>query len=134
MADTNELDGFYTHVQEKGKLRTPEHARRWTDGVLRTLGQHLDRRTRKQLAQAVPTELADPLTRVFWLIHFRNSNLTSSEFQRRAARRSGNTDADFAFYPVRAVFGGLREMIPPDVDRAVAESLSPELTEIWQQS
>lgn len=128
------LSDFYRYVQEEGKLLAPEHARRWSDGVLRTLGTALDRRTKKQLANAIPEELADSLTGVFWLIHFRDPNLSSYEFRRMVARRSGNTDADFARIPTRAVFSGLKQMIDAELERAVADTLAPEIRELWQQA
>jgi uncharacterized protein (DUF2267 family) len=134
MKENGNLEAFYEHVQERGKLRTLAHARRWTDGILKTLGTHLDRRTKKALAKALPDELASSLTRVFWLLHFRNTNLTRQEFQKMAARRSGNTDPAFAYYPILGVFGGLKEMIDDDLERKVEEDLAPEVRELWQQS
>lgn len=128
------LSNFYRYVQEEGKLLSPEHARRWSDGVLRTLGTVLDRRTKKQLAKAIPEVMTDSLTDVFWLIHFRDPNLSSHEFRQMVARRSGNTDADFARIPTLAVFGGLKQMIDADLERAVADTLAPEIRELWQQA
>lgn len=134
MADNNQLNDFYQYVQEKGKLRTLKHAERWSDGILKTLGTSLDRKTKKELARALPEELANSLTRVFWLLHFRNPNLSSHEFQQTAARRSGNTDADFAYFPVRAVFGGVKQMIDAELADKVAETLPPEVQEIWEEA
>ena len=134
MANNQKLNGYYRYVQEAGKLRTAEHAERWSDGILRTLGVNLDRGTKRALARALPDELARSLTRVFWLLHFRDPNLTAAEFQRMAARRSGNTDADFARYPVLAVFGGIKQMIDADLARNVAESLAPEIRELWHEA
>jgi uncharacterized protein (DUF2267 family) len=134
MATDQELNGFYRYVQEAGKLRTPNHARRWSDGILRTLGINLDRGTKKQLARALPKELANSLTRVFWLLHFRDPNLTAEEFQLKAARRSGNTDAAFARYPILAVFHGIKEVIDADLERKVADTLAPEVRDLWQEA
>lgn len=134
MTTNDRLSDFFRYVQEEGKLLSPEHARRWSDGVLRTLGTALDRGTKRRLAKALPEELADSLTGVFWLLHFRDPNLSSQEFQRMAARRSGNTDADFARIPTLAVFGGLKQMISADLERAVADTLAPEIRELWQQA
>lgn len=134
MVENHQLDDFYAHVQEQGKLRTVDHARRWSDGTLRTLGNQLDRRTKKELARTLPDELANSLTRVFWLLHFRDPRLTRQEFQKMSARRSGNTDADFAYYPVLAVFGGVKKMIDEDLQKKVADSLAPEVSELWQQA
>lgn len=134
MERNDTLNDFYRYVEEKGKLLSPEHARRWSDGVLRTLGTALDRRTKKKLAKAIPDELADSLTGVFWLVHFRDPNLSSQNFQRMAARRSGNTDADFARIPTQAVFGGVKQIIDDELERDVAETLAPEVRELWQQA
>jgi uncharacterized protein (DUF2267 family) len=134
MTHDENLSDFYHHVQEKGSLRTREHAKRWSEGVLKTLGVNLDRKTKKELAQALPKELADPLTRVFWLLHFRDSNLSSYEFQHMVARRSGNTDPEFARHPILAVFGGVKQMIDADLEKKVAESLAPEVRDLWQEA
>lgn len=134
MADNNQLDDFYKFVQECGKLRTVAHAQRWTDGVLRTLGLNLDRGTKKKLSDALPEELASSLTRVFWLLHFRDPSLTREQFQRMVARRSGNTDADFAYFPTRAVFGGLKRIVDEDLQREVAENLAPDIAALWQEA
>ena len=134
MIENESLDDFYRYVQEEGKLLSPEHAQRWSDGVLRTLGTALDRRTKKRLAKAIPDELADSLTGVFWLVHFRDPNLSSQAFQRMAARRSGNTDADFARIPTLAVFGSLKQIIDDKLERDIAETLAPEVRELWQQA
>lgn len=134
MADNTELDDFYRYVRSEGKLLTDAHARRWTDGVLRTLGTSLDRGTKKKLADALPDELSSPLTRVFWLLHFRNPDLSAEQFRRMAARRSGNTDADFAYFPTRAVFAGLKQMIDRDLEQDVAEHLAPQIRDLWQNA
>lgn len=134
MIESKQLDDFYNYVQECGKLRTEEHAIRWTDGVLRTLGVNLDRGTKKKLSEALPEELASSLTRVFWLLHFRNPQLTREEFQGMVARRSGNTDADFAHFPTRAVFGGLKRLVDEDLQREVADNLAPDIAALWQEA
>ena len=134
MTNISQLDDFYQYVQKEGKLLTEAHAKRWTDGVLRTLGINLDRGTKKKLAGALPDELASSLTRVFWLLHFRNPNLTGEQFQRMAARRSGNTDADFAYYPALAVFGAVKRMIGAEVQQEVADHLAPEIRDLWQRA
>lgn len=134
MTDITQLDDFYRYVQEQGKLITEAHAKRWADGVLRTLGVNLDRGTKKRLANALPEELASSLTRVFWLLHFRDPDLTSEQFQRMAARRSGNTDADFAYFPTVAVFGGIKRMIRPELQQQVADHLAPEIRNLWQEA
>jgi uncharacterized protein (DUF2267 family) len=128
------LTQYYTTIQEKGLLRTTDHAQRWSTAVLRTLGLNLSRGAKKQLAKALPEELAFPLTRIFWLLHFRNTNLTREEFQKMVARRSGNSDGQFARYPVTAVFHGLKMLIDDSTSRAVEDSLSPELREMWKNA
>jgi uncharacterized protein (DUF2267 family) len=50
------------------------------------------------------------------------------------ARRSGNTDAQFARFPILAVFGGVKQMINQDLQREVAKSLAPEVRELWEQA
>ena len=72
MTEDNELINFYESVQIEGKLRTEEHARRWTAATLRILGVALDGRTKRRLARALPQELSQWLTDVFWLLHFRS--------------------------------------------------------------
>lgn len=129
------LEQFYQHVQNAGSLRTSRHAHRWSDGVLKTLGLHLDRGTKRALAQALPPELAASLTRVFWLAHFRDSRLSAQQFQKQAANRSGVTDAQFARTPILAIFGGVKEMINDgELSRRVAATLSPEVRSLWEEA
>lgn len=129
-----ELTDYYVQIQKMGKLPTVNHARRWTTATLRTLGLNLGRKSKKKLEQALPPELADDLTRVFWLLHFPDPHLSSHQFLSQIARRSGNTDANFARLPVRAVFHFLKELIEPDVSEEVAQSLSPEVAELWRNA
>ena len=130
----NNLDGYYKHVLDNGKLRSVDHARRWSTGVLKTLGTSLDRGSKKALANSLPEELAASLNGVFWLLHFRDPEMSSHDFCLRAARRSGNSDAEFARFPTMAVFGGLRAFVDDDLDTRVANALSPEVRELWQQA
>jgi len=130
----NDLATYYTAVQQIGKLRTPNHARRWSQATLRTLALNLDGRTKKRLAKALPEELSKQLKRPFWLLHFRDKTLTRQEFQKMVARRAGNTDPQFARYPVTATFHSLKSLIPDDVNQAVTDTLSPELSEMWQNA
>jgi len=129
-----DLDSFYQFVYTAGQLRTVEHARHWSDGVLRTFGTVLSRKTKQALAKELPDELARSLKDVFWLLHFRDPNLTKDEFLQRAGRRSGNSNGEFAATPTRAVFAGLRFFISPKVEQQVAQSLSPELRVYWEQA
>jgi uncharacterized protein (DUF2267 family) len=136
MNDSNgqSLEGYYEHVLNNGKLRSLEHARLWSTGVLKTLGTTLDRGTKRALAKSLPDELADSLKGVFWLLHFRDPELSSHEFRRRAARRSGNSDAEFAHFPTLAVFSGLRPYLDDDLDARIVDALSPEIREMWQEA
>lgn len=134
MTQDNELTNFYQSVQREGKLRTEEHARRWTAATLKILGVALDGRTKRRLARSLPPELSKWLTGIFWLLHFRNPKLSQAEFVKRVARRAGNTDYQFAPFPIRAVFGEVKQMLDEDLQREVAEALSPEVRDLWQQS
>jgi uncharacterized protein (DUF2267 family) len=134
MTQDANLDNFYQAVQRAGKLRTEEHARRWTAATLKTLGINLDGRTKRRLARALPEDLKRWLTDIFWLVHFRNGGLSAAEFLKRVARRAGNSDFQFAPFPVSAVLGGVKQLIDEDLQREVAEALSPEVRELWQQS
>ncbi len=129
------LEQFYQYVQNAGSLRSPQHARRWSDGVLKTLGLHLDRGTKRALAGALPPELAASLTRVFWLAHFRDRRLPAQRFQKQAANRSGVTDAQFARAPILAIFRGVKELINDDeLSRRVSATLSPEVRGLWEEA
>lgn len=132
--DNGTLENYYKLVQNNGKLRTIDHARRWSTAVLKTLGFNLDKSTKKALAHALPEPLAQDLTRVFWLLHFRNKNLTAAEFYDQVARRSGNTDVDFARHPTKAVFGGIKGLIDSQLNQRVAAALSPEMRAVWEQA
>ena len=128
----DELTDYFAYIQKAGKLRTPAHAQRWSRAVLKTLGINLDRGTKKKLAKALPADLAGDLTRVFWLAHFQNSGLTQYDFLNQVSRRAGNTDPDFARYPVTAVFHQLKAIIGQDMTNQVAKSLSPEMRQMWE--
>ncbi|MCP4415395.1 MAG: DUF2267 domain-containing protein [Chloroflexi bacterium] len=128
------LTSYYQMIQAEGNLRTPQHAQRWSTAVLKTLGFNLDNRTKKRLAKALPKELAIDLTRVFWLLHFRNSNLSSHEFQNQVSRRSGNSDPNFAKIPISAVFNGVKGLVDNEMQTAVSQSLSPEVRSLWDKA
>ena len=134
MSNDNNLSNYYTIVQQTGKLRTPDHARRWSEATLRTLALNLSRGAKKELAQALPEELSKQLKRQFWLLHFPDKSLTQLEFQRMVARRAGNTDAQFARYPVQATFQGLKSLVGANVSNRVADGLSPDVRELWQNA
>lgn len=129
-----DLTAYYDHVQTAGSLRTEMHAKRWSTAVLKSLGFNLDRKTKKELANALPNELAGDLTRVFWLLHFRNQQLELNEFLNQISRRSGNSDWQFAKVPTRAVFHAVKEMVGKDLSDKVADSLAPEVSELWKNA
>lgn len=129
-----DLTDFYRNVQQAGKLPTASHAQRWSRAVLNTLGLHLDRKTKKQLARALPADLAEALIRVFWLLHFRDPQLSRADFLDQISRRSGNTDTEFARFPTTAVFRQVKSLINPDLSDQVAQTLSPEVRQLWQQA
>lgn len=129
-----DLQSYYESIMTGANLRTLNHAERWSKAVLRTLGFYLDRDTKRKLAKALPEPLARDLTSGFWLLHFRDPNMTSREFLRRIALRSGNTDAQYARIPTRAVFRQVKQLVDDDLSKRVADTLSPEVREIWQQA
>ncbi|MCP4361685.1 MAG: DUF2267 domain-containing protein [Chloroflexi bacterium] len=128
------LTNYYETVQNLGQLRSSDHAHRWSTAVLKTLGVNLDRKTKKKLANALPEELGDDLTRLFWLAHFRNKNMTRQEFQFEVSKRSGNSDWQFARQPVQAVFHGVKGLVDNNTQNAVSDTLAPELSEMWQEA
>jgi uncharacterized protein (DUF2267 family) len=132
--DIPALDGFYKHVREDGRLPTSQHARRWTNAVLKALGTALDGSTKRSLAKELPKPLAQSLTSVFWLLHFRDPNLSDEQFLKRVALRSGNSDPEFARYPTRAVFSQLRQLISPELDQKVTDALPPEVSQMWRSN
>lgn len=129
----NDLDAFYQHVLDHGKLRTRDHAVRWTNGTLNMLGVNLNRKLKKELGQELPEELRKALTGVFWLAYFRDTNMPAREFCTRVARRSrASSDPDFARYPVTAVFGALKRMLPSRLADAIRDDLAPEISRMWE--
>lgn len=136
MTQTNgiALNDYYTTVKELGKLQTTDHAERWSEATLHTLALNLDRGTKKKLVKVLPEPLSDQLKRKFWLVHFRDKSLTTGEFQKMTGRRAGNTDAQFARYPVIATFHGLKNLIDDSLNDDVADTLSPELRQMWQDA
>ena len=132
--DNEKLTDYFAYIQKVGKLRTPSHAQRWSRAVLKTFGINLDRGTKKKLAKALPADLTDDLTRVFWLAHFQNSGLTQYDFLNQVSRRAGNTDPDFARYPTTAVFHQIKRIIGKDITDQVAQTLSPEIRQMWEEA
>lgn len=134
MQDDAQLQEFYEFVQENGMLLSVELAERWSAGVLKTLGFHLNGRTKRSLAKVLPEPLSDHVKDVFFLLHFRDPNLSSQEFQKQVARRCGNTDSEFARIPTLAVFSGIRRFTNSKLNERIADALSPEVRELWEQS
>lgn len=130
-SQNQELDNYYRYVQKAGKLLSSAQALQWSNGTLKTLGVSVDRKTKRALAKELPEELSKQLTSVFWLLHFRNPNQSAAEFRLMVARRSGNTDSDFARYPILAIFSGIKSLIDFDLSGRVSRSLSPEIRDIW---
>lgn len=131
---TTDLDTFYDQLMESGYMRTKKHARRWTTAVLKTLGFHLGRGVKKDLANALPEPMADDLTRVFWLLHFRDPDLRLDKFLNQVALRSGNTDIQFARYPTRAIFHQIKEMIDGQLADKVADDLPTAVGQLWREA
>lgn len=128
------LDHYFDTIQQKGKVINRRQTERWSTAVLKTLGLNMSKKAKKQLAKALPPELAADLTRVFWLAHFRNTSLPAGEFQTMVARRAGHTDPQYARMAITAVFHALKQLIDPSVSDAVADGLSPELRDLWQNA
>ena len=129
------MEEYFNYIQQNGSLRSAEHAQRWSRATLQTLGLHLDRRTKKKLAAALPKELAADLSDKFWLAHFRDKKASSQTFQKEVARRSGNSDAQFARQPILAVFHQLKhEYADGSLRQQVADALAPQIRELWEQS
>ena len=133
-ANGADLSSYYQKIQQNGQLPTVAVAQCWNEAVLRTLGLNLDRKSKKQLANALPEELAYYLNRPFRLLYFRNSNESDAEFLKEVARRSGSSDPAFARVPTEAVFHEIKAVAGKDVTDAVAEALAPELSELWQKA
>ncbi len=133
---SNDLTDFYEYVEKHGELRTLEHAQRWTRATLNQFGLDIPRGAKKALAKALPDELSEHLTGVFWLAHFANPELLQIEFQEAVARRGGNTDKNFARLPITAVFSAIRvfNLLDSDTDRQVAEAISPDMRSLWEET
>ena len=134
MRDDVALNEFYEFVKREGQLLTVELAERWSAGVLKTLGFHLNGRTKRSLSKVLPEPLSDQVKDVFFLLHFRDPELSAMEFQKQVARRSGNTNAEFARFPTIAVFAGIRRFTNSKLNERIADALSPEVRELWEAS
>lgn len=134
MRDDAAVQDFYEHVMKHGNLLTIELAERWSAGVLKTLGFHLNGRTKRSLAKVLPDPLSDHVKDVFFLLHFRDPHLSARDFQKQVARRCGNTDSEFARFPTLAVFSGIRSFTNSKLNERIADALSPEVRELWEMS
>ncbi len=128
------LDTFFTQVQHDAGLRTAEHADLWTEAVLRTLGFTLKGGAKRDLAKALPDELAAELKRGWRLINFRDPNLTEAEFVKQVAYRSGNTDGAYSRIATSAVFRNLKTLISSDASDSVADDLPEEVARLWVEA
>lgn len=136
MAQNNvaELTSYYDQIRQNGNLLTANDAQQWSKAVLRGLGIELPGGVRKDLARALPEELAADLQRKFILFYQRDRKKTAPAFLKEIALMSGNTDAAFARLPTTAVFHELKAFAGPEVSDDVAESLAPELSDLWQRA
>ena len=134
LTTTAELALYYDQIRQNGLLLTDQDAHQWSRAVLRQLGLELPRGVRKDLAHALPQELAAPLKRKFWLLHFRDKNKPAKQFLKQIALMSGNTDAAFARHPTTAVLHELKVLAGPDLSNDIAEALAPELAELWRRA
>jgi uncharacterized protein (DUF2267 family) len=132
--DIAETAVYYEEVRRNGLLLTAQDAHQWSHGVLRALGFALPRGVRKDLARALPEELAKPLSRKFWLLHFHDKDKPVGEFLKEIALTSGNTDRAFAVHPTTAVFHELKAMAGPELSDDVAEALAPEIADLWRRA
>lgn len=128
------LDTFFAQVQHDAGLRTPAHADLWTEAVLRTLGFTLKGGAKRELAKALPDELAAELKRGWRLINFRDPNLTEEEFVKQVAYRSGNTDGIYSRIATSAVFRNLKTLISTEVNDSVVDDLPPEVAQLWKEA
>lgn len=122
---------FYRALQEQAQLPTQEAARRWSQGILRTLGEFLDRPARRALAFALPPELAAALLEAPAPLHFRSRRLPLERFLRTVALRSGALDGWEARPPVSAAFQLLQEMVEPDTEDRILSALPEEVGALW---
>lgn len=134
MRNDAELQAYYEHVQREGKLLSYELAQRWSTGVLKTLGFHLNGRTKRALVKVLPEPLSDDVKDVFFLLHFRDQSVSQQTFQKQVAMRSGNTNAEFARFPILAVFSGIRRFTNSKLNQRISDTLAPEIQALWEQS
>ena len=131
---TATLDGYYSDLMHRGNLRTLNHAARLSSAVLHTLGFNLGRSSKRQLAKALPPELARELTRGWRLVNIRHRKLPMSEFAKDVALHSGNTDPEYAEMVTKVVFRQLKGFLDDDLRREVAKDLSPQVGAYWSEA
>lgn len=129
-----DLEKYFSTVKENGSLISVNLARRWSEATLKMMGLYMGKQGKKALSSKLPKELADDLNRVFRLMHFPNTNMPLLEFQQMVARRSGHSDWQFAKLPIIGVFHALKTIIDNDTSKTVADSLSPEIREAWNNA
>lgn len=134
IATTSELTEYYQNVQTNAHLLKPELAESWSRAVLWTLALNLGRGTKKKLADKLPDELAVQLKRPFWLVHFRDPNLSLHAFLKAVAKRAGHSDAAYARNPTRAVFHELKGFAGDQISHDVAEDLAEAVRTLWEQA
>ena len=128
------LTNYFEVVQEKASIISERQARRWSGAVLKMLGLNMGKSGKKALSGKLPKELSDDLNRAFRLMYFPSSNMPLSEFQSMVARRGGHSDPQYAKMAITGVFHGLKTLIDKDTSDKVAESLSPEMREAWENA
>lgn len=128
------MQTFYQSVETQARLPTASHAERWTEAVLRTMGFNLGGGTKRELAKALPEELARQLTRGWKLINLHNPYLTQEAFLKQVALRSGNTDQDYARKATTAVFRNLKSFTDSDLQREITRSLPREVGKLWDEA
>ncbi len=126
-----DLDSFYQSMMQAGNLRTPKHASRLTFAVLHTLGFNLSGSVKRDLAKALPEDLAKSLTRGWRLINIRHKNLSLHDFAKDVARHSGNTDPAVARTGTQLVFHQIKKLLNSKLINEVGRDLSPEVRELW---
>lgn len=132
---SSNLATFYDNVKTDGKLRTTDHAQRWTRAVLYTLGDNLSNNAKKKLAGALPEEIGQHVTRAFRLFPFaRDKEISLRDFHKQIALRSGNTDAVFAQFPTTAVFRHVKAMVSNDVVSSVADAIPENVRSAWENA
>ena len=128
------LDSFYLNVENDARLPTAAHAERWTSAVLRTLGFNISGGAKRDLAKALPPELAGQLTRGWKLINLHNPRLKQNAFLKEVALRSGNTDQGYSRLATTAVFRNLKTYIDHNLEREIARSLPEDVSKLWEQA